>query len=117
MAGFRAGQIVIADWRDATPKEANKLRPAVVIEDDALFGPAYPAVLLVPLTEQAALALPSLSVPIDPTPQNGCAARCYAVSHFVTATAAARVRGTPSSITAEQLALIRRQVALAIGIG
>ena len=117
MAGFRAGQIVIADWRDATPKEANKLRPAIVIEDDALFGPGYPAVILVPLTEQAALAIPSLSVPIDPTAENGCATRCYAVSHFVTTTAAARVRATGSSIRPEELARIRRQVALAIGLG
>jgi hypothetical protein len=34
-----AGQIVIADWRDALPKEPNKLRPAVVVEGDALFDP------------------------------------------------------------------------------
>ena len=117
MAGFRAGQIVIADWRDATPKAANKLRPAVVIEDDALFGPGYPAVILVPLTEQAELAMPSLSVAIDPTPENGCKTRCYAAAHFVTATAAARVRATGSVIGAAELARIRRQVALAIGLG
>lgn len=115
MAGFHAGQIVIADWRDATPTEPNKLRPAVVIEDDALFGPNYPAVILVPLTEHAELALPSLSVPIMPTPENGCTKPCHAVSHFVTAASVARVRATPSRITAEELARIRRQVATAIG--
>src|SRR5690348_3092731 len=32
-----AGQIVLADWRaDALPKEPNRLRPAVVVEDDGL---------------------------------------------------------------------------------
>ena len=35
MAGFSGGQIVIADWRDALPKEPNKLRPAVVVEDSS----------------------------------------------------------------------------------
>src|SRR5689334_16855932 len=34
---LRAGQIVLADWRgDSRPKEPNKRRPAVVVEDDAL---------------------------------------------------------------------------------
>ena len=116
MADFHAGQIVIADWRDAMPTEPNKLRPAVVIEDDALFGPSYPAVILGPLTEHAALAVPSLSVPIAPTPENGCTKPCYALSHFVTAASAARVRATPSHITADELGRIRGQVAIAIGV-
>jgi mRNA interferase MazF len=37
LAGFSGGQIVVADWRDALPKEPNKLRSAVVIEDETLF--------------------------------------------------------------------------------
>lgn len=58
---LHAGQIVLADWRgDALPKEPNKRRPAVVVEDDGLFAPAYPNVILVPLTEDAALAIPDL---------------------------------------------------------
>lgn len=48
MSHYAAGQIVVVDWRDALPKEANKLRPAVVVEDDALFADEYPNVLLVP---------------------------------------------------------------------
>src|ERR1700683_4608012 len=36
MAAFESGQIVIADRRDALPKEANELRPAVVVEDGTL---------------------------------------------------------------------------------
>ena len=59
MAAFAAGQIVIADWRDALPKEPNKLRPAIVVEDDRLFDPSYPNVILVPLTEDLRLAIPS----------------------------------------------------------
>ncbi len=39
---LHAGQIVVADWRgDAMSKEPNKLRPAVVVEEDGLFAPAY----------------------------------------------------------------------------
>jgi len=48
LAGFLGGRIVIADWRDALPREPNKLRPAVVVEDETLFDPAYPNVILVP---------------------------------------------------------------------
>jgi hypothetical protein len=52
---------VVADWRgDALAKEPNKPRPAVVVEEDGLFAPAYPNAILVPLTEDAALAIPDL---------------------------------------------------------
>lgn len=112
-----AGQIVLANWRrDALPKEPNKRRPAVVVEDDGLFDPAYPNVILVPLTEDAALAIPDLSVAIAPTAENGCGKPCWAVSHLVATTSKARLRATPSRITQDQLAAIRRQIALTIGI-
>ncbi len=79
--------IVIADWRgDTLPKEPNKLRPAVVIEDDSLFGPSYPNVILVPLTEDAGLAIPGLMEPIEPSAENGCSKCCYALAPFVAST-------------------------------
>jgi mRNA interferase MazF len=114
---FRAGQIVVADWRDALPKEPNKLRPAVVIEDDGLFDESYPNVILVPLTDDERLAIPDLAVAIDPTPENGCTKRCWALSHCVATTSARRLSPTRSAITADQLRTIRRQVTLAIGAG
>ena len=115
--GFHAGRIVLADWRgDALPKEPNKRRPAVVVEDDRLFVPGYPNVILVPLTEDAALVIPDLAVAIAPTPENGCPKPCWAVSHLVATTSKARLRATPSRVTAAQLATIRRQIALAVGL-
>jgi mRNA interferase MazF len=116
VAEFLGGQIVIADWRDALPKEPNKLRPAVVVEDEGLFDAAYPNVILVPLTEDPRLAIADLSVAIDPTPQNACTKRCYALSHCVATTSAKRVRATASRISAGELLAIRRQIALAIGL-
>ena len=114
---FAAGQIVLADWRgDALPKEPNKRRPAVVVEDDRLFAPAYPNTILVPLTEDEGLVIPDLAVLIAPTPQNGCTKPCWAVSHLVAATSKSRLAATPSRVTLEQLAAIRRQIALAIGV-
>jgi mRNA-degrading endonuclease toxin of MazEF toxin-antitoxin module len=114
---LRAGQIVLADWRgDALPKEPNKLRPAVVVEDDGLFAPAYPNAILVPLTEDQALAIPDLSLPIEPTTANGCRKLCWAVSHLVATTSKVRLQATASRITADQLAIIRRQIALAVGL-
>lgn len=114
---LHAGQIVLADWRgDALPREPNKLRPAVVVEDDGLFAPAYPNAILVPLTDDARLAIPDLSVAILPTDENGCSKPCWAVSHLVTAASKLRLRATPSRITPEQLGAIRRQIAVAIGI-
>jgi mRNA interferase MazF len=114
---LRAGQIVLADWRgDALPKEPNKRRPAVVVEDDGLFAPAYPNAILVPLTEDAALAIAELSVAIAPTAENGCRKPCWAVSHLVATTSKWRLRATSSRITAAQLTAIRSQIAMAIGV-
>jgi len=117
LAEISGGQIVIADSTNALPKEPNKLPPAVEVEAEALFDPAYPNVILVPLTEDRRLAIPDLSVAIDPTPQNGCTKRCYALSHCVATTSARRVRQTSSHIAEDQLRAIRRQIALAIGLG
>jgi mRNA interferase MazF len=114
---LQAGQIVLADWRgDARPKEANKLRPAIVVEEDGLFAPNYPNVLLVPLTEDSTLAIPDLAVAIRPSPENGCAKFCWALSHLVTATSKARVRPTASRVTPEQLVRVRRQIGFILGV-
>jgi PemK-like, MazF-like toxin of type II toxin-antitoxin system len=78
---FKPGQIVLADWRDAPPKEPNKLRPAIVVEDSELFGPSYPNVILVPLADEDELVIPELALPIEPTPENGCTKLCYALAH------------------------------------
>jgi mRNA interferase MazF len=113
---LRAGQIVLADWRgDALPKEPNKLRPAVVVEDDRLFDPGYPNAILVPLSEDRRLAIPDLSVAIQPDAENRCRKPCWAISHLVTTTSKARLRPTQARISVEQLAIIRRQIAMAIG--
>lgn len=116
MAGFASGQIVLVDWRDALPKEPNRLRPAIVVEDGELFGIPYPNVILVPLSEARELAPSDLLLPIDPTPENGCTKRCFALSCYLATTSKQRVRPTQSRILPEQLDIIRRQIALAIGL-
>ncbi|NHO34003.1 type II toxin-antitoxin system PemK/MazF family toxin [Acetobacter sp. LMG 1636] len=116
-AGLTPGQIVVADWRgDALPKEPNKRRPAVVVEETDLFAPGYPNVILVPITEDEDLAIPDLSVVIEPTNENGCSKRCVVVSHLVTTTSKARIKPTTSWITSEELAEVRQQIAMAIGL-
>jgi len=116
LAGFTPGQIVVVDWRDALPREPNKLRPAIVVEDGELFGPSYPNVILVPISEDRESAPLGLSLVIEPTPENGCTKRSYALSAYVATTSKQRIRQTQSRILPEQLDIIRRQVALAIGL-
>jgi mRNA interferase MazF len=113
---FAAGQIVLADWRDGLPKEPNKLRPAVVVQDTDLFDLNHPNVILVPLSEDRFAVMANLSVVIEPTPENGCSKRCYALSPSVTATSVRRVRATESRVLPAQLAEIRRQIGYAIGL-
>jgi mRNA interferase MazF len=112
----KAGQIVLVDWRDALPKEPNKKRPAIVVEDSDLFDPSYPNLILVPLAEDPHLAIADLSVQLPPTSENGCTKLSYALAHYVTTTSKQRVTGTPSRITDGQLTEIRRLIGLAIGL-
>jgi mRNA interferase MazF len=116
LPALAAGQIVLVDWRDALPKEPNKLRPAIVIEDAELFGPSYPNVIVVPLSGDRQWAPTDLSLVIDPTRENGCTKQYYALSASLASTSKQRVRPTESRILPEQLQVIRRQIALAIGL-
>src|SRR5271168_1898729 len=116
MTRSRAGDIVIVDWRGgALPNQPNSLRPAIVVEDETIFAPDCPNVLVVPLTSDEGIAMPSLSVTIDPAPENGCERRCFALAPFVTSVSTRRMRATSSRIRAEQLAAIRGRIATGIG--
>lgn len=114
-----AGQIVVVDWRGGRqPDEPGGLRPAVVVEDEALFaGVAYRNLLVVPLTTDARFAeLAGLVERVDPTPENGADRVCWAIAHHISSVAVARVRATQSRITSAQLRSIRAKIALAVGI-
>jgi len=111
---FFPGQIVLVDWRDALPKEPNKLRPAVIVEDADLFHPNYPNLIVVPFSIE--VIAETLAVEILPTPENGCPKRCWALANQITATSKQRVSPTGSRITDAQLAAIRRLVARCIGL-
>ncbi|HVA32553.1 MAG TPA: type II toxin-antitoxin system PemK/MazF family toxin [Candidatus Baltobacteraceae bacterium] len=114
----KPGQIVVIDWRgDALPKEANKQRPCVVVEDGELFDPTYPNVIVVPLTDDEDFVVKSLSVEIAPTSENGCPKTCYALGHAIATASKARiVKVTNSHVTDEQLKAIRDRIAESIGI-
>jgi hypothetical protein len=113
---YRAGQIVLVDWRDALPKEPSKKRPAVEVEDSELFDPSYPNLVLVPLAEDPHLAIADLSVRILPTPEDGCTKPFHPLAHHVTTTSKRRVTPTDSRITDAQLAAVRRLIGVTIGI-
>lgn len=114
-----AGQIVIVDWRGRRqPDEPGGLRPAVVVEDDALFaGVSYRNLLVVPMTTDARFAeLAGLVERIDPAPENGADRTCWAVAHHVGSVALTRVRPTKSRITSAQLQSVRGKIAVSVGI-
>ena len=81
-----------------------------------LFDPIYPNVLLVPLSDDDPLIIPSLAVRIEPTPENRCSKPCWAAAHLVATTSKERVKLTDSFVTPEQLADLRRKIAQAFGI-
>ncbi|MCP9841818.1 type II toxin-antitoxin system PemK/MazF family toxin [Synechococcus sp. J7-Johnson] len=121
---LKAGQIVTVDWRkdpgDSAqaphPPEPNKLRPAVVVQDSELFDPAYPTVLVVPMTGDPDLAIPDLTVLLQPSATNGCKKVSYLLPQNLTCVAKTRIAAvTDSCITAAELQQLRQLVVLAIG--
>lgn len=121
---LKAGQIVTVDWRkqpddpaqDPQPPEPNKLRPAVVVQDTELFDPAYPTVLVVPMTGDPALAIPDLTVVLQPRPSNGCKKMSDLLPQNLTCVAKTRITAVTSSrITTAELQQLRQFVVLTIG--
>jgi mRNA-degrading endonuclease toxin of MazEF toxin-antitoxin module len=111
------GDIVLVDWRDALEAsgEPNKRRPAIVVGEPPYFGTGLPFEIVVPLTSEAALAIPDASLRIAPAPANGCAKLSYALSWNVQTVPHRRLSATRSRVTSDQLDVIRGQVARCIG--
>jgi len=113
-----AGSIVLVDWRRGSlPKEPDKLRPAIVVEDSRLFDEQHPNLIVVPLTTDAGFAIPALSVTIEPTRENGCKRRSYALAFNVTTVSFARTKLTQSRIAPPFLESIRQKIAVCVGAG
>ena len=107
------GQIVIVDWRDALAGsgEPNNQRPAIVIGSPSFFQSALPFEIVVPLTGEGALAITGASLAIEPSSENGCKKRSYALAWCVQAVSHSRVQLTGSRVTLDQVRTIRKQVA------
>lgn len=106
----------MVDWRGgALPRKPNRLRPAVVVEDDELFPDSYPNTLVVPLTRDEGLAHATFAERIEPTVGNGVEATCWALAQHVTSVSLRQVDSTPSRVSADQLASIRARITVAVG--
>jgi mRNA interferase MazF len=112
----KPGDIVIADWHDALPdsQEPHKERPAIVVGAPHLYPAAFPFRLVVPLTGDLTLAIDGASTIIEPTPENGCRKRSYAISWAVQCVATVRLRATPSRVTSDDLTSIIAQIGSAL---
>jgi mRNA interferase MazF len=118
MAKAAAGDILILNWRgDGLPKEANKVRPCVIVEDSDLFSEEHPNVIVVPLTASGTTTVSQLTVQIPPTLENGLKRTSFAPAYMVTAASKHRIDGEPiGRITRTQLDSIRAYIAESIGI-
>lgn len=112
-----AGQILWIDFRkDVRPKEPNKLRPGIVVENTALFVAEFPNVLIVPCTTRLTFEVIDLCVQIAPDQNNGFDRVNWAIAHNVTAAAKARiVKETSYSVSPAHLAQIRELIIETLG--
>lgn len=108
-----AGQILWIDFRkDALPKEPNKLRPAIVVEDSGLFASGFPNVVVVPCTTALTFEVVDLCVQIEPDERNGFDRVNWAIAHNVTTASKARiVKQTAYHVSPQHLAEIRALIA------
>ena len=58
---------------------AGKPRPALIVQDDAYRG--ISTVVLALITSDARAGMISLSVPVEPTPENGLRVQSYVTAH------------------------------------
>jgi mRNA interferase MazF len=118
MARSKAGDVCVLDWRgDGLPKEANKTRPCVVVEDTDVFAEEHPNIIVVPLTTNASTIISQLAVTIAPTRENGLDRTSYAPAYMVTAASKRRLHGEPiDRITRSELASIRAYIAESLDI-
>jgi len=102
----------MVDWRDALAGsgEPNKKRPAIVVSSSRIFGTGLPFEIVVPLTGETALAITGASTPIEPTLENRCTKRSYALAWNVQAVPHSRLTETSSQITDDELADIRAHI-------
>jgi mRNA-degrading endonuclease toxin of MazEF toxin-antitoxin module len=107
-----AGQILWIDFRrDALPKESNRLRPGIVVEDCGLFSSAFPNVVVVPCTTALTFEVPELCVQIEPDGCNGFDRMNWAIAHNVTTASKAHiVKETAYHVSPEHLAEIRARI-------
>lgn len=107
------GNIVVVDWRDALGEsgEPNKQRPAVVVGHSDFFDEKFGYLLVVPLTGDAPLRIAGATVEIDPTDENRCSKRSYALTWNLQTVPKSRVRATEARVTLAQLDELREQIA------
>jgi mRNA-degrading endonuclease toxin of MazEF toxin-antitoxin module len=109
----KPGVIVYVDWRDKHyPPEPGKGRPAIVIGDPTILPVSLNVLTVIPLTSIERLALPRLSIRIEPEPQNGLTKRSYALAWNVQTVAMQRViEITTATITSAEVAALKRRIA------
>ena len=112
------GRIVAVDWRDAIPGsgEPNKRRPAIVVGSPHLFGDGLPFEIVVPLTGESKLAIEGASLAVEPTSENGCTKRSYALAWCVQTVSHAWLTEMQGHVTSDQVEKIRAQIAACIGL-
>ncbi|MDP9024225.1 MAG: type II toxin-antitoxin system PemK/MazF family toxin [Candidatus Eremiobacteraeota bacterium] len=112
-----SGSIVWLDFRrDSVPKEANKLRPAIIVEDRSLFAAEFPNVVVVPCTTRLTYEIPALCVRIEPDERNGFDLTNWAVAHSVTTASKSRiVKTTDYRVSTRSLAEIRARIVELLG--
>jgi mRNA interferase MazF len=113
---MRRGEIWVANLNPGRGREIGKIRPVLVIQDDALTAIGAPMVIVLPLTTQVYPAFRHWRVTIEP--RDRLLKPCQVVIDQPRAIDTGRFGDGPlTSLSAEEMAAVEKSLRAVLGLG
>ncbi|MBS3965364.1 MAG: type II toxin-antitoxin system PemK/MazF family toxin [Methylomonas sp.] len=112
---MRRGEIWIANLNPNKGGEIGKLRPVLILQDDAMIASGLPTFLIAPLTSQFRPALAPLRIPI--TPRDRLKSASYVMAEQLHAIDRSRFgEGPLATVSAEEMAAVEKSLRGVMGL-
>ncbi|MDT8407841.1 MAG: type II toxin-antitoxin system PemK/MazF family toxin [Methylococcales bacterium] len=112
---MKRGEVWIANLNPNKGAEIGKIRPVLVLQDDAMTVGGLPTIVVVPLTSQFRPNLAPLRIPI--AAQGHLKATSYVMAEQLRAIDRSRIgEGPIATVTAEELAAVAKRLRGVMGL-
>jgi mRNA interferase MazF len=111
----RRGEIWTANLNPNKGRETGKIRPVLILQDDALTAAGLPTIVVAPMTTQFRPGTGALRIAV--TARGRLRADCYAMVEQVRAIDRGRIGDGPLAVlTAEEIAQVAKSLRAALGM-